>query len=132
MEEAQVVPNRVTFQHLVGLYCQGGNITGATTVLEHMKEEGMAINEAVFLSLLAGHCLKLDHESANSTMSVMAASGLILGPETYAVAASTYGRAGDWGKVEELLKKAEDSDVVLDDADYLHIMIGCAKGGLPS
>ena len=130
MEEAGIVPNRVTFQHLIGLYCQGGNITGATTILEHMKEEGMAINEAVFLSLLAGHCLKLDHESVTSTMGVMAASGLILGPETYAVAASTYGRAGDWAKVEEMLKKAEEAEVVLDDGDYLHVMVGCAKGGL--
>jgi len=130
MEEAQIVPNRVTFQHLIGLYCQGGNITGATTVLEHMKEEGMAINEAVFLSLLTGHCLKLDHESVNSTLGVMAASGLILGPETYAVAAATYGQAGDWVKVEEMLKKAEEAEVVLDDGDYLHIMVGCAKGGL--
>ena len=130
MEEAQIVPNRVTFQHLIGLYCQGGNITGATTVLEHMKEEGMAINEAIFLSLLTGHCLKLDHDSVNSTLGVMAASGLILGPETYAVAAATYGQAGDWAKVEEMLKKAEEAEVVLDDGDYLHIMVGCAKGGL--
>lgn len=29
----------------------------------------------------------------------MAASGLLLGPETYAVVAASYGRAGAWDKV---------------------------------
>ena len=83
----------------VGLYCLGGNISGATTVLEHMKDQGMAINEAVFLSLLSGHCLNLDHDSVTSTLAVMANSGLLLGAESYAVVAASYGRAGDWDKV---------------------------------
>ena len=46
MELKGIEPNRVTFQHMLGHYCLDGNITGATTILEHMKTQDMAINEA--------------------------------------------------------------------------------------
>jgi pentatricopeptide repeat protein len=95
-----------------------------------MKEEGMAINEAVFLSLLTGHCLALDSASVASTLEVMAGSGLIIGPEVHAVVAASYGRAGDWDKVLETLEQAEAAGVVLDDGDLLSVMVGCCQGGL--
>ena len=52
------------------MYCLEGNITGATTILEHMKEEEMAINENVFHSLLMGHCINRDKESVMETLQV--------------------------------------------------------------
>merc|ERR1719369_72080 len=64
MEAAGITPNRVTFQHLVGLYCMEGNIMGATTILEHMKAQDMPISEAVFISLLKGHHHTGAHESS--------------------------------------------------------------------
>ena len=54
----------------LGMYCLEGNITGATTILEHMKEEEMAINENVFHSLLMGHCINRDKESVMETLQV--------------------------------------------------------------
>jgi len=130
MENANVAPNRVTFQHLVGMYCHDGNIGGATTVLEHMKSEEMAINETVFLSLLKCHCLNLDHGNVNSTLEVMAKSGLHIGAETFSLIASSYGQVGAWDKVQEILAKAKEDDVKLDDADIFSVILGCVKGGL--
>jgi hypothetical protein len=37
-------------------YCNVGDILGATTILEHMKERDMTVNEHVFHSLIIGHC----------------------------------------------------------------------------
>ena len=70
MESAGVVPNRVSFQHLVGLYASQGNISGASTVLQHMKNNDMPINENVFISLLRAHCAKQDEQSIQSTLQV--------------------------------------------------------------
>jgi len=130
MEAADIAPNRVTFQHLVGLYCMKGNITGATTILEHMKSQNMPINEAIFISLLKGHCANNDTESVSGTLDVMTSSGLSIGADAFTAMASSYGKAGNWAKVEEVLSKAEDEDIKLDDGDIFSIMLACSQGGL--
>ena len=63
IEAAGIAPNRVTFQHLLALYCMEGNTVGATTILEHIKAQNMTISEAVFISLLKCHCANNDTES---------------------------------------------------------------------
>eukprot|EP00090_Calanus_glacialis_P034548 TRINITY_DN5817_c0_g1_i1.p1 TRINITY_DN5817_c0_g1~~TRINITY_DN5817_c0_g1_i1.p1 ORF type:complete len:1542 (-),score=471.24 TRINITY_DN5817_c0_g1_i1:80-4384(-) len=130
MEAAGIDPNRVTFQHLVGVYCTEGNIAGATTILEHMKAQDMAINEAVFISLLKGHCLNNDSDSVTATLEVMSASGLSMGADTITAMAYSYGRAGNWAKVEEVLAKAVAEDVSLDDGDMFSIILACSQAGL--
>eukprot|EP00092_Neocalanus_flemingeri_P006880 GFUD01007426.1.p1 GENE.GFUD01007426.1~~GFUD01007426.1.p1 ORF type:complete len:1519 (+),score=489.48 GFUD01007426.1:137-4558(+) len=130
MEGAGITPNRVTFQHLVGMYCMEGNIAGATTILEHMKAQDMAINEAVFISLLKGHCANNDSDSVSATLEVMSSSELSLGAATYTAMACGYGRAGNWAKVEEVLGKTADEDVRLDDGDMFSIILACSQGGL--
>ena len=130
MEAAGITPNRVTFQHLVGMYCLEGNIAGATTILEHMKAQDMAINESVFVSLLKGHCANNDADSVSATLDVMASSGLSLGAETFTAMATSYGRSGNWAKVEEIMERAAEEDVKLDDGDIFSIILACSHGGL--
>lgn len=50
-----VEPNRVTYQRLIARFCQDGDIDGASTILQHMKEKQMPINEYVFNALVLGH-----------------------------------------------------------------------------
>ena len=52
--ERGVTPNRVTYQHLITRYCDMGDIAGATTILEFMKQKDMTVNENVFNSLITG------------------------------------------------------------------------------
>jgi leucine-rich PPR motif-containing protein len=47
--------NRVTYQRLIARFCQDGDIDGASTILQHMKEKQLPINEYVFNSLVNGH-----------------------------------------------------------------------------
>ena len=81
LEQKDILANRVTYQHCVSLYCQQGDIAGATAILQHMKKQDLAINEAVFHSLLAAHCLNLDPDSVASTLEVMTNSGLNIGAD---------------------------------------------------
>lgn len=57
IEKKNLKPNRFTYQLLVTLYCNQGDMTGATTILEHMKTEGIPINELIFYSLIKGEFL---------------------------------------------------------------------------
>lgn len=50
-----VEPNRVTYQRLIARFCQEGDIDGASTILQHMKEKQLPINEHVFNALINGH-----------------------------------------------------------------------------
>ncbi|CAG7733766.1 unnamed protein product, partial [Allacma fusca] len=71
-----IEPNRVTYQRLIANFCQQGNIDGATTILEHMKEKELSINEHVFNALVLGHAQANDMESAEGMLSVMSQAGL--------------------------------------------------------
>jgi len=130
MEEQGVDPNRVTFQHMIGLYCLDGNITGATTILEHMKSQDMAINDSVFHSLLRGHCINNDQESVDATLDIMKSSGLDLGTEAVTVMAVAHAKAGRWQKVQDILSQAEEKDVKLNDGDIFQIVVGLCEAGL--
>lgn len=55
LEKQGVVPNRVTFQHLISSYCQNGDIAGASRILEYMRDKQLPINKIVFNSLIMGH-----------------------------------------------------------------------------
>jgi len=130
MGRAGISPNRVTFQHLVGLYCMEGNIMGATAILEHMKANSMPINAMIFINLLKGHCMNNDEKAITATLGVMLDSGLSVGPDTYTAMACSYGKAGNWSKVEEVLFKAEKENINFDDVDIFSIIQACSQGGL--
>ena len=55
MKAANVAPNKVTYQRIIGLYCLKGDIHAASTVLNHMKSEGHPVNEMIFSYLILGH-----------------------------------------------------------------------------
>jgi len=50
-----IEPNRVTYQRLISRFCQDGDIEGASTILQFMKEKQLPINEHVFNALINGH-----------------------------------------------------------------------------
>lgn len=55
LEKRGIEPNRVTYQRLISKYCHSGNITGATRILEVMREKETPVNENIFNSLILGH-----------------------------------------------------------------------------
>ncbi|KAF2352884.1 Pentatricopeptide repeat [Trinorchestia longiramus] len=50
-----IEPNRVTYQRLIMRYAQLGDIEGATSILEVMKERNLPINDNIFHALILGH-----------------------------------------------------------------------------
>lgn len=55
LENKGIEANRVTYQRLITVCCQRGDIEGATRILEFMKEKQLPVNESVFNSLINGH-----------------------------------------------------------------------------
>ena len=123
-------PNSVTFQHCVALYCQAGDIAGATTVLQHMKENDLAINESVLLSLLSAHCAKDDQDSVASTLSTMSSADINIGVDVFTIMAVSYARSGNWERVRETLEKANSKNIQFDDSNIFTIMRACVDGNL--
>jgi len=130
MESNGVSPNRVTYQHLIGLYCMEGNIAGATTVLEQMKQEDLAINESVFHSLLYGHTINEDIPSVNATLDIMKSVGLPVRAEAYTWLLVGAARARDWNRVEGLLKETQDKEISLDCTDYFRLLVALCESGM--
>ncbi|XP_012379649.2 leucine-rich PPR motif-containing protein, mitochondrial [Dasypus novemcinctus] len=131
MEEANIQPNRVTYQRLIAAYCNMGDIEGASKILGFMKNKDLPITEAVFSALVTGHARAGDMENAENILTVMKEARIEPGPDTYLALLNAYAEKGDIDHVKQTLEKVEKSDLYLTDRDLLQIIISFSKAGYP-
>lgn len=129
MEKKNVIPNRVTYQRLIALYCQSGDLEGAQNVLQHMKENRMPINENVFSSLIIGHGRVRDLESARGILDTMRSMGVEPTTDTYAALTIAYAENGYIKAIQELFNELEENGSNLYNLDYLNLVYALAKNG---
>uniref|UniRef100_A0A8C2TCR6 Leucine rich pentatricopeptide repeat containing n=1 Tax=Coturnix japonica TaxID=93934 RepID=A0A8C2TCR6_COTJA len=127
MEEANVQPNRVTYQRLIAAYCNEGDIEGASKILGFMKSKDLPITEAVFSSLVKGHARAGDIKSAENILSVMRMAGVEPGPDTYLSLLNVYAEKGDVDNI----KKVDKTEGYLMDRVLMQVIFSLAKAGYP-
>ncbi|NXU16687.1 LPPRC protein, partial [Pardalotus punctatus] len=131
MEEANVQPNRVTYQRLIAAYCNEGDIEGASKILGFMKSKDLPITEAVFSSLLKGHARSGDMKSAENILSVMRMAGVEPGPDTYLSLLNVYAEKGDIDSIKKTLEHIEKTEGYLMDRILMQVIFSLAKAGYP-
>uniref|UniRef100_A0A8C0UT17 Leucine rich pentatricopeptide repeat containing n=1 Tax=Cyanistes caeruleus TaxID=156563 RepID=A0A8C0UT17_CYACU len=133
MEEANVQPNRVTYQRLIAAYCNEGDIEGASKILGFMKSKDLPINEAVFSSLVKGHARSGDMKSAENIFSVMRMAGVEPGPDTYLSLLNVYAEKGDLNfiLVLQTLEQVEKTEGYFMDRILMQVILSLAKAGFP-
>uniref|UniRef100_A0A8C0ZDA2 Leucine rich pentatricopeptide repeat containing n=1 Tax=Cyanistes caeruleus TaxID=156563 RepID=A0A8C0ZDA2_CYACU len=131
MEEANVQPNRVTYQRLIAAYCNEGDIEGASKILGFMKSKDLPINEAVFSSLVKGHARSGDMKSAENIFSVMRMAGVEPGPDTYLSLLNVYAEKGDADSIKKTLEQVEKTEGYFMDRILMQVILSLAKAGFP-
>ncbi|XP_042737172.1 leucine-rich PPR motif-containing protein, mitochondrial [Lagopus leucura] len=131
MEEANVKPNRVTYQRLIAAYCNEGDIEGASKILGFMKSKDLPITEAVFSSLVKGHARSGDIKSAENILSVMRVAGVEPGPDTYLSLLNVYAEKGDVDSIKKTLEEVEKTGGYLMDRVLMQVIFSLAKAGYP-
>ncbi|NXU59126.1 LPPRC protein, partial [Turnix velox] len=131
MEEANVQPNRVTYQRLIAAYCNEGNIEGASQILGFMKSKDLPITEAVFSSLVKGHARAGDMKSAENIFSVMRTAGVEPGPDTYLSLLNAYAEKGDIDNIKKTLDEIEKTEGYAMDRILMQVIFSLAKAGYP-
>ncbi|XP_073753879.1 leucine-rich PPR motif-containing protein, mitochondrial isoform X2 [Callorhinus ursinus] len=129
MEEANIQPNRVTYQRLIAAYCNVGDIEGASKILGFMKTKDLPVTEAVFSALVTGHARAGDIENAENILTVMKDAGIEPGPDTYLALLNAYAEKGDIDRVKQTLEKVEKSDLYFMDRDLFQIIFSFSKAG---
>ncbi|EMP42593.1 Leucine-rich PPR motif-containing protein [Chelonia mydas] len=102
MEQANVQPNRVTYQRLIAAYCNEGDIEGAR-----------------------------DMENAENILSVMRDAGIEPGPDTYLALLNAYAEKGDINNIKQILEKVEKMEGYFMDRDLMQVIFSLAKAGYP-
>ncbi|NXN24508.1 LPPRC protein, partial [Nycticryphes semicollaris] len=131
MEEANVQPNRVTYQRLIAAYCNEGDIEGASKILGFMKSKDLPVTEAVFSSLVKGHARSGDMKSAENILSVMRMAGVEPGPDTYLSLLSVYAEKGDADSIKKTIEEIEKTEGYLMDRILMQVIFSLAKAGYP-
>ncbi|NXD75395.1 LPPRC protein, partial [Halcyon senegalensis] len=131
MEEANVQPNRVTYQRLIAAYCNEGDIEGASKILGFMKNKDLPITEPVFSSLVKGHARSGDLKSAENILSVMRMAGVEPGPDTYLSLLTVYAEKGDVDSIKKTLEEIEKTEGYLMDRILMQVIFSLAKAGYP-
>ena len=70
MKSRGLEPSRETYQCFILRYCQEGNIDGASSTLQTMKQKGFGVNENIFNSLIMGHSQAGDMPRAHGMIKV--------------------------------------------------------------
>ncbi|NWU89490.1 LPPRC protein, partial [Upupa epops] len=131
MEEANVQPNRVTYQRLIAAYCNEGDIEGASQILGFMKSKDLPITEAVFSSLVKGHARSGDMKSAENILSVMRMAGVEPGPDTYLSLLNVYAEKGDADSIKKTVEEVEKTEGYFMDRILMQVIFSLAKAGYP-
>ncbi|NXF05077.1 LPPRC protein, partial [Smithornis capensis] len=131
MEEANVQPNRVTYQRLIAAYCNEGDIEGASKILGFMKNKDLPITEAVFSSLVKGHARSGDMKSAENMLPVMRMAGVEPGVDTYLSLLNVYAEKGDADSIKKTLEEVEKTEGYLMDRVLMQVIFSLAKAGYP-
>ncbi|XP_020856902.1 leucine-rich PPR motif-containing protein, mitochondrial isoform X1 [Phascolarctos cinereus] len=131
MEEANIQPNRVTYQRLIAAYCNKGDIEGASKILGFMKTKDLPVTEIVFSTLVTGHARSGDMQNAENILSVMREAGIEPGPDTYLALLNAYAEKGDIDHVKQTLEMMEKTDNYLMDRDLMQIIFSFSKAGYP-
>uniref|UniRef100_A0A670XQZ4 Leucine rich pentatricopeptide repeat containing n=1 Tax=Pseudonaja textilis TaxID=8673 RepID=A0A670XQZ4_PSETE len=124
MEEANVQPNRVTYQRLIAAYCNKGDIDGSSKILNIMKSKDLPITELIFSALVTGHAKTGDMDSAVNILSVMKDTKIEPGSETYLALLNAYAEKGNINQIEE-------TEIYLSERDFMDIIFTLAKAGYP-
>ena len=127
MEKHGIEANRVTFQHMIAKFCSLGDIQGATTILEHMKEQRLPINENVFHSLIVGHARAGDFEEAKKVMTIMVESGVDVDIDTRMVFVLELAKAGE--DYQKELDNIKEQGLTLTDHEYFKLIVLLLKKG---
>jgi len=125
MEEMQaqsILPDRETYQCFISSYCQEGNIEGASKILTAMKNQGHAVNENIFNSLIIGHSRNGDLARAQGIIKVMRQCGLNPSTETYLTLACAFAMHGDVGSMDRIISESANSGCSFQDGDYLELL----------
>ncbi|EEC08889.1 pentatricopeptide repeat-containing protein, putative, partial [Ixodes scapularis] len=129
MEKAGIQANRVTYQRLIHRFCQEGDISGASKILEHMKSQDLPINEKVFNSLVMGHARANDMENAKNILDVMRNAHLEPTADTYFALLRGHAERGDVESMNKVLQELERNEVFLLDDHYLGLVNVLACSG---
>ncbi|OXB77950.1 UNVERIFIED_CONTAM: hypothetical protein H355_003173, partial [Colinus virginianus] len=122
MEEANVQPNRVTYQRLIAAYCNEGDIEGARYSFAFTLKRLLRV--FLFNS-------SRDIKSAENILSVMRMAGVEPGPDTYLSLLNVYAEKGDADSIKKTLDEVEKTEGYFMDRVLMQVIFSLAKAGYP-
>ncbi|XP_058808369.1 leucine-rich PPR motif-containing protein, mitochondrial-like [Phymastichus coffea] len=131
MVKAGIKPNRVTYQKLVAQYCNEGQVIEASQILNHVKSEGIHVNEDMLSSLIYGNFVNNNDEVAFEYLKDMEKNGVQLTVKTYSILLYIYANRGEIDNIRKTLKECEAKDVWVPDKALLRIIHNLSIHGFP-
>ncbi|XP_058793240.1 leucine-rich PPR motif-containing protein, mitochondrial-like [Phymastichus coffea] len=122
MKANKIEPNHVTFQRLIRQYCNKGDISGATKILEHMSEKEIPINENIFNSLIKGHSESGDISNSIKILDIMKNAGIELTSRTYSEILCAHAKAGDVESIKSTFNQCQEKNIQLTDKEVLDVI----------
>lgn len=86
--DSSISPDRLNYQKQIHDFCLQGDINGATTVIEKMKQSGMEMNESIFSALIIGYGKQESPPLVREIFDLMRSNGIEPGSSSIVAALS--------------------------------------------